>query len=243
MNMNNYICPRCHYMTMRKSNILHHIDRKVPCPDTFSSESLVDFSQKLKASSETRTCQHCRKTFRSQQYLDQHSDSCILSKFQSKLDEQTIEIEKLKSRPPINQINVQITINNFGSEDRSHISRDLLQHCIDSMKVFPLIDHIYFNSDHPENHTMKLKSEKRERLLICMNSSWIEVDMKATIDSIMLKENNALTAYFYEEIWNDPAVEFENKAFVQSKLVNLNEKNKSFFEQRRQIQAKLKSLS
>ena len=37
-----YTCPRCHYTTKRKGNLLNHYKRKIPCNTTFSSISLTE---------------------------------------------------------------------------------------------------------------------------------------------------------------------------------------------------------
>ena len=138
-------------------------------------------------------------------------------------------------------INISININNFGSEDRSYITRDVLQSCLENMHVSPLVDLVYFNPDHPENHTVKLKSEKKGRLVVRQEGTWIEVDMNASIDSMIHKENNHLHRYFYEQVWPDPSINYDSKAYVQSKLIKINDADKRYYDERRSIQAKLKN--
>jgi hypothetical protein len=111
------------------------------------------------------------------------------------------------------------------------------------MRISPLVDHVYFNPDHPENHTVKLKSEKRSRVMIHQDGKWVEVDMNASIDSMMLRENINLTKFFFEEVWPDPLIDYDVKARKQTKLIKINDKDRVYFEQRRSIQAMLKMLS
>ena len=59
----------------------------------------------------------------------------------------------------------RITINNFGCEDRSYINSETNE-CLHNARVIPLIMDVYFNSAHPENHTIRLKSEKLSRVIV-----------------------------------------------------------------------------
>ena len=140
-----------------------------------------------------------------------------------------------------NNININIVVNNFGSEDRSYITKEIMQQCLDKMKISLLVESIYFHPDHPENHTIKLKSEKKKRVSLVRDGKWVEGDMSASIDSIVHRENTSLSNFFYENVWPDQSIDFNNKAWTHKKLITINDKNKEFFEQRREIQAKLKN--
>ena len=167
------------------------------------------------------------------------------------IEEQKQEIKELKERPIhqpqtviINNLIINnLVINNFGQEDCSYISQDIMQKCLDDLKVVPLIESLYFNNDHPENHTIKLKSEKKGRVMLLQNGAWIEEDMNSSIDTMIDRGNTSISKFFYEKIWDDPAVDFNQKAYAQSKIVQINDKKKPYFDQKRSIKAKIKTFS
>jgi hypothetical protein len=45
--MSNYQCPRCHYITDRKSNLKNHYNRKKVCKTTYSRISIKDCKEQL----------------------------------------------------------------------------------------------------------------------------------------------------------------------------------------------------
>ena len=220
-------------------------------------------------SSSLLTCIGCNHTFSSRQILDQHEIACSkarIEEMQKVMAEQTrrireLEEEKEQQKHVTNVIFVEnknnnnnnnitintttnIIVNNFGSEDRSYVTHDVLQKCLDTMRINPLVDHIYFNPEHPENHTVKLKSEKRGRVIVWQGGDgWIEDDMMSSINTMIHKENSNLTKFFFEEVWTNPDIKFDNKVWTQTKLVKINDKGKDYFEQRRLIQVKLKNFT
>ena len=246
-------CPRCHYATSKTSCVLQHLNRIKNCPSHFSDET----TEEIKASFDARLfeCPHCKRQFTDARHLSRHDTFCI--KKEMAVMRQTIE--ELKQPNTVNNntttinvinnnnnnsnniININIVVNNFGSEDRSYITKEDMLECLDTMKIKKLVDSIYFHPDHPENHTIKLKSEKKKRVIIRNEGNWVEEDMNTSIDSIMHRENSSLSSYFYDNIWPDESINYENKAWTHKKLMMINDKNKEFFEQRRGIQAKLKN--
>ena len=139
--------------------------------------------------------------------------------------------------------NITINLNSFGSEDRSYLKNELIKECYDNLHIIPLIKDVYFNADHPENHTIKLKSEKKKRVLIHEGDcKWNECDMNSSIDAMMQLEHNKITKHFYDVIWPDPSIDFDRKSFVQRQIMKLNDKNIRFFQLRRTVQALLKSF-
>ena len=239
---------------------MSHLRRKSPCPCTFSNVTREELLRVINIpAAEVNLCADCQREFTSGQYLKQHIAKCVkanLAAMRKRMDEQAVQLEaqaeqlhqimsvQTRATQPTqinNYINVNITVNNFGSEDRSYITHDILKKCLESMRISPLVDLLYFNPDHPENHTVKLKSEKKGRLVIQQNGAWIEVDMNVSIDSMIHKENNNLNRYFYEQVWPDPSINFESKTYVQSKLIKINDLDKRYYDERRSIQAKLKN--
>ena len=254
MIMSFYTCSRCHYRSNKKSSIIDHLHKKKTCPCSHTDDSRESIIYQLEHSGHAaQTCAHCQKVFASIQYLNLHQPTCISQKIdiicnkideqKQKLEEQQQEINELKERPSSTVININIIVNNFGQEDRSYITNDVMHKCLEDLKVVSLIENVYFNHEHPENHTIKLKSEKKGRVMLWKNDSWIEEDMNSSIDCMMEREHNNISKFFYDKVWDNPDVDFHTKAFTQSKIVQINNKNKPYFDQKRSIKARIKTFS
>ena len=249
-------CDRCHFTTTKKSSILNHYRRKLLCTASFSDASYEELlAQLAEATTGICACTICHREFKSPQYLALHEKQTHQNEaIQRTMAEQAQRIQQLEENQLMAAASsstvtatfnnfITININNFGSEDRSYVDDNILRQCLeDSMRICKLVDHIYFNPAHPENHTMKLKSEKKSRALIRVNDNWVEVDMNTNIDTMIHRENTTLCKFFYEHIWSDPTVNIDKKAWTQSKLVKINDKDHLYFEQRRFIQARLKAF-
>ena len=135
----------------------------------------------------------------------------------------------------------KITINNFGSEDRSYVKNNIIQECVETARVIPLIMDVYFNSDHPENHTIKLKSEKLSRVVVHNEGKWIECDMNSSIDSMMQLERNSMTNYYWMDVASDPNVTDKFKLDTLQNIGNFCKTSLKYFEERRNIHAILKN--
>ena len=240
-----FICTRCHYVTHKLDTILDHLRKKTPCLCEFSDDDRETIITSLQE--QVYPCPHCTRVFIRAKCLARHGMQCM-GALRNSIDQLVVKIDNLEEKNNANVVinNIQtntfnITINNFGSEDRSYITKEIMQQCLDKMKISLLVESIYFHPDHPENHTIKLKSEKKKRVSLVRDGKWVEGDMSASIDSIVHRENTSLSNFFYENIWPDQSIDFNNKAWTHKKLITINDKNKEFFEQRREIQAKLKN--
>ena len=243
------VCPRCHYETPKASTFIDHLMKSKPCPCDFSDDAREDIIESFKTRS--FACPHCARTFSRSRHLSRHEGSCkskeIVSALRSTIVELENEVENALDQKSVvihnntTYIQNNIILNNFGSEDRSHVTRDVLLKCLDELGTNSLVDCVYFNPDHPENKTIRLKSEKKKRVLLHQDGKWVEDDMNNSIDRIMNRENSALSTFFYESVWPDETVNFDNKALTHEKLTRINDRNKAYFDQRRSIQAKLKN--
>jgi hypothetical protein len=135
-----------------------------------------------------------------------------------------------------------VTINNFGEEKYSYVTSQIMLECLDVMKVVKLIQEIYFHPDHPENHTINLKSEKKGRVIVRKDGKEVEDDMNSSIDSMIEKGNQEMNAFFYQNVFPDEKIDFEKRAYTQQKLANVNNRNPNFFNQRRSIKATMKNI-
>ena len=66
-------------------------------------------------------------------------------------------------------------------------------------KMMPkLLKMIYFNKDHPENHTMKMVNKKKDIMKVRDKDGWKLVDKKETIDYVLEDKNYAIDSFFEE---------------------------------------------
>ena len=96
-----------------------------------------------------------------------------------------------------NQVN-NIQLNVFGKEDLSMLTENVKQELIKGpFKMMPkLMEMIYFNKNHPENHTMKLVNKKEKIMKIYDKEGWKYVDKDETIDYILEDKNYAVDSYY-----------------------------------------------
>ena len=250
--------------------MIDHLKRKNPCPCTFSDMTreeaiIVSFSRQC------HYCIHCNKIFMSTKCLDNHSIKCAKNPINDVTPSQSNIVNTLNTNgnnnttlnnstidnsiknndnsinktvnainPVIN--NSKITINNFGSEDRSYITKETLHECIDTARVVPLIMDVYFNSDHPENHTIKLKSEKLSRVIVHMEGKWIECDMNSSIDSMMQLERNSMTNYYWTDVSPNITVADKTKLVALESISEFCKTGLKYFEERRKVHAILKNI-
>jgi hypothetical protein len=96
-----------------------------------------------------------------------------------------------------NQVN-NIQLNVFGKEDLSMLTENFKQELIKGpFKMMPkLMEMIYFNKKHPENHTMKLVNKKEKIMKIYDKEGWKYVDKDETIDYILEDKNYTVDSYY-----------------------------------------------
>jgi hypothetical protein len=88
----------------------------------------------------------------------------------------------------IDSIN-NIVINNFGSEDKSHITRDMMHQWLlqtNGIGLFNYFKHLNFNMDVPQNHNI-LDHPNRKMLSVLTDGEWIAADAEVTMDAMLKK--------------------------------------------------------
>lgn len=111
-------------------------------------------------------------------------------------------------------INNTVNLNNFGSENLSHITPEFLSHCLLNPKkgIPSLIESIHYNREVPENHNIRFKSLKRNVFEKYDDTHWKECDASNTLDELIRKGYKVLNAHYTVHFMNDPdIVEDENK--------------------------------
>ena len=99
-----------------------------------------------------------------------------------------------------NSVNNNVNLNVFGKENMEMVTDEIKKEMIKGpFKMMPkLLEMIYFNKDHPENHTMKLVNKNKDVMKIHDKDGWKLVDKKDTIDYVLEDKNYAIDSYFEE---------------------------------------------
>ena len=141
-----------------------------------------------------------------------------------------------------NNTTSNVTINNFGSEDRSYVSNDTIKHCLDNAVLVPLLMDVFFNSAHPENHTIRHKNDKLSRVVVHTDGKWVECDMNASIDQMMKTEHNALIKYYWSpDFYGNVDIDEKAKMAALENIGKLYATKLTYFEQRRCVHSILKN--
>jgi hypothetical protein len=91
---------------------------------------------------------------------------------------------------------INVTINDFGEENVSYITQEFIEHCFEAEinGVKTIMENIYFNDDHPENHNVRLMSLKNAIAEVYKDNKWIPKGLHDTIERMLLKSVVLLTS-------------------------------------------------
>jgi transcription elongation factor Elf1 len=224
---NKWTCKRCEHESSSKCNLLKHLRRKTPCIDDnniISIDAYIEELLKKDYNEKTYDCQFCGTKFNAYQNRHRHYKTCKELKKQNKdsiikdlqmenarLKEQ-LETNKTPTQHIVNNIinnnTININLNNFGNEDISHLTHDLLSHCLfnPSKGLSKLIDNIHYNPNVPRNFNIRHKSTKNNLLEKYENEHWMECDTSNTLDELIRKGYRILNTHYTEYYMNDPEI-------------------------------------
>lgn len=108
-----------------------------------------------------------------------------------------------------NITNIVINLNNFGNEDLSHITPQLLEFCLLNPKrgITSLIENIHYDENMLCNNNIRHKSSKRQVLEKWVDSTWIECDESNTIDELIRKGYRLLNIHHADNYGSDPNIQ------------------------------------
>lgn len=92
--------------------------------------------------------------------------------------------------------NVQINLNNFGSETLEHLPSEFLTSCFMSKDIPTLIENIYFDDECPENHNVKLKSSKQKTMQVFADGKWRVKPANNVMDELVNKGQTILKKHY-----------------------------------------------
>ena len=237
-------CIECEYYSQRCYNVQRHMLIKHNL--TISCKNILDKNVTILDKNVT-ICKDCNKTYSSVTYLKKHKCKGIINKFDCKYCKKQLASFASKSRHQSsckykdeqttinnntinndNSTNIQIdnlvvtnniTINNFGNENLTYISDEMLQALTNNVDARGMIDVIYFNDSHPENHNIELYSNKKQLYKIYKNNSF------SNVMNIDLAHNQMICKMV--KLFMDKILEEEDMDQKNSKLHNLHYYNKT----------------
>ena len=196
-NLNNILpnkCLQCHKVYTSKSNLTAH--QKV-----------------CKGLTKDKECIYCHKILASKQSKERHQLTC------KDKDKPTTIINYIDNSTNIDNSvtnNNNITINNFGNENLTYISDEMLLALTNNVDAQGMIDVIYFNDSHPENHNIELYSNKKQ---LYKNNSF------SNVMNMDLAHNQMICKMV--KLFMDKILEEEDMDQRSNKLHNLHYYNKT----------------
>jgi hypothetical protein len=203
------------------------------------SQKLVEVSQKLADDNENKTnqykCKYCDKLYKHKSSLSKHIKySCTKNKtedltelvrllnlqiekqntdFQSQLQSQTKQIEKLMGKLEINNTynthntinNVNINLLNYNDTDTSHLTDSDYEKCIKQVYncVMKMIERVHFNPEKPENMNVYISNIKSKHIMMYKDNKWILVN-KEELESIYQDKERLIENWMEENDNKDP---------------------------------------
>ena len=119
------------------------------------------------------------------------------------------------------QQNINININAFGNENTDYIDDKAILACISRVyKSIPtLLQKLYFDPEHPENHNIKITNKKLPYASVMGDDQkWKTMDRKNAIETMVLNSYNMLDEKYAENKDKFPATKQQNFEGFQSKF-------------------------
>lgn len=118
-----------------------------------------------------------------------------------------------------------VNVNNFGSEDVSHITPEFLSYCIENPRkgMRSLIENIHFHPEYNVNHNLRCKSLKANVFEKCVDNQWILCDASNTLEELIRKGYRILNAHYTEHFLTDPVIqgdEIKQRAYERFRFLS-----------------------
>ena len=190
-------CPYCFKKFTRMDNLKRHINKrckiKISQKSSYSDDS--DDSEDSEDSEKTLTL--TKKEW--DHKLEIHKKE-LTQQFSNQIEILTQQLTKNYTITQNNSHNTDnshntnnsknITLNNYGSENREYITDKHLTYLIKrpGIAIRRLIENIHFNPEHPENHNIKATNARSKLIQINKDKNWLFRDKKDVIKELI--ENN-----------------------------------------------------
>jgi hypothetical protein len=175
--------------------LLHKVDNQIGSEVVNANSNNVNSSvQTQEPKKKTFTCEKCNKVYCKLSNIRNHQDACdgvgVLEcawchkKFASRQGKS--QHKKICPQKPDENGHHCNTITNFTEENTDYIAEDFARTCLASgvQGITFMIDKLYFDEEHPENHNVKLKSLKHSLVTIQTDKGWVPRPLYSIIDDM-----------------------------------------------------------
>jgi hypothetical protein len=213
--MVDYYCNSCDYLATRKYDFERHLktpkhlrnDKIFPLKIKSSTKTHNQSTKSHNYAQNIYECEHCLKTYSRSDSLKRHIDkSCYKYKQLQLIKFQGEQIEELKKQIETlivkhsgsynnnhsnnnsnNTTNNTININNYGSEDITHITNAVKTELLKSpYGMIPMLfEKVHFNPEKPENWNIMLVNKKDGYIQVYDNNQWKTMDKKDTLRDLV----------------------------------------------------------
>jgi hypothetical protein len=203
--------------------VIAHLKKGVVCNPKVKDiprEEVLKTFEKPEPVSETIPCPFCEKKIvkanisRHKKICKQRKEEDVkdeIEKLRNQVNELTKRLDTINNTTPsvVNNIinnTYNLQINTFGNEDISHLSQELLSHCLlNPTKGLPkLIDNIHYHPEKPNNHNIRYKSTKNNSFEKYVEQHWMECDASNTLDELIRKGYRIMNTHYMEHFSNNP---------------------------------------
>lgn len=210
-----YDCKRCGYCSKYKADLVKHLKRKkvcIPVKQDIDVETLLKDLTTAIYNEKTYDCVHCGRKFNAYQNRHKHEKVCKQNP-ENMPDEEMVpmsvvaalqkEVLMLKEKMETfskaqqgttNTLNNSGTINNihfhlkeFGDENMDALPHDLIRSLFMSLDFGDAVRNLYFDKDYPENHNIKLKSLKKQQMLMYKCNKWNVLPLQEGMRQIVFR--------------------------------------------------------
>jgi len=119
-----------------------------------------------------------------------------------------------------NNTSNHITINNYITPNIQYLEYNIKKECIytDYIYFLPILKALFFNKEHPENHSISYSNTRSNKMSVFNGNEWILQNRMDTINDIINNCDDILSE-FINDIRNS-----DNITYKQGKMINLYEK-------------------
>lgn len=205
-----FVCSRCHYNTNEKRNLLRHLNRKIECETKYDNQSRNTLIEQLQHREQKKFACACGASYNHISNFYRHRKTCTVTPppSQAELMKKVADLEaQLMLRQQthitnnnnitINNNNIVIIKNNFGAEQIDYLKDDhqFLQSCLSNRDVAPLIENIYCDKEHPENHTVRFRNVNQGIMEKFEQQQWTICDQDSLLTDLINRGYHILKVY------------------------------------------------
>jgi hypothetical protein len=117
----------------------------------------------------------------------------------------------------INIQNNTVNIREFGNEDISYLPKEFVSWCFANKDIVRLLENIHCDKEHPENHNIRIRSQKRNQIETRQNNHWRVMDKDKALAEcvkngyrVLVKHGRRHREQIIEEELDDDEREYES---------------------------------